>query len=102
MELKNPTKEYNFCANSSHILDKVLKEMIHFLSTNTCFYNLKIFKNIDKFHNVMLPKTNIWEGILMVLKNLFYLWIHLGKLILKKINEMATKVAHRLKVTMTK
>lgn len=58
--------------------------MIHFISTNTCFYNLKILKNIDKFHNVMFPKTNIWEGILMVLKKSFLPLDTLGKINFEK------------------
>lgn len=43
------------------MLDMELKEMINFLSSDTCFYDFKIFL-IDKFHNVIFPKTNVWEG----------------------------------------
>lgn len=30
-----------------------LKEMIGFLSINSCFYNLKNIENINKFHNAV-------------------------------------------------
>lgn len=96
LKLKNTAKEYNFCANSSHILDMELKEMINFLSGDTCFYDFKNFFKLISF--MMLCFQRLMFGRV----NLFYPWIHLEKLILKKINEMATKVAYRLKVTMTK
>lgn len=50
---KNIAQEYNFCDNSSHILEMELKEMIGFLSINSCFYNLKNIENINKFHNAV-------------------------------------------------
>lgn len=58
-EINNIAQEHNFCDNSSYILQMELKEMTNFLSTNSCFLNLKNRRNTNKFHDAMFPKTDV-------------------------------------------
>lgn len=51
---------------------------------------------------MLFPKISLEEIFDGLIFFFFLPWIHLEKLISKKINEMATKVAYKLKVTMTK